>query len=124
MHGPPMTLGIMTRAGSRAPGASWHNRSVAVVHRGCSESQVRVLLSLIAGWILGFLAAVLVIIAVGLGVAGVTAGILVRERPGWVENFYLDPSGLVVRALIIGAIAVAVLAASVCLFVRAGKRAR
>ncbi len=85
---------------------------------------MRVLISLIAGWILGFVSTVLVIVAAGLGVAGVTAGILVRERPGWVENFYLDPSGLVVRALIIGAIAVAVVAASALLFVRAGKRVR
>ncbi|MER3437946.1 MAG: hypothetical protein C4346_10345 [Chloroflexota bacterium] len=67
---------------------------------------MRVVFSLVAGLLLGFAATVLLIIAGGLGLTGVAAGILVRERPGWVENFYLDPSDLVVRAVFIGAMAI------------------
>ncbi len=68
--------------------------------------QMRVIFSLLAGLVLGFAATVLLIIASGLGLTGVATGILVRERPGWVENFYLDPSDLVVQAVFIGLMAV------------------
>jgi disulfide bond formation protein DsbB len=71
---------------------------------------VRLLVSMVVGGIIGFLAAFLAIAAVVLLFTGVAGGILIRERPGTARVLNYDPSDVVLKAGVTGAASIVVFA--------------
>jgi hypothetical protein len=78
---------------------------------------MRTIISALLGGALGFAAAVLTISAVVLLATGVGGGILVRERPGTARVLNYDPSTVVLKACVIGILALAVLCVIIIVYI-------
>ncbi|MEA2583318.1 MAG: hypothetical protein QOF33_1403 [Thermomicrobiales bacterium] len=99
-------------------------RSLSFVRRpGNAETtnwrdEVRWVISVGIGGLLGFGATLLAIGAVVLLVAGIGGGVLVRERPGTARVLNYDPSDIVLRAAATGGAALLVFAIFMTMYVR------